>query len=710
VEYGEEFQRAFAQAVEDHDRAVRARGAVIWVGGEPTYTDRFSEQPAWLFEALGADKEARAQRLLMGLYQPGLAVLRTVGRQYPGESRPRWSIGLYGRRDGWPAWEGPSDPMVQPECAATDLSAVRHFWEQLTQGLQDMGRAVSFVCLGETGLRIVFRRDGTMASVDQEQRPELTRGSVHHQVIPGSGLRDALAVEGDWLLAIGMWELESGNVAVVELPAVDKVSDFLALLGVIGHAALAACLPGLVFRGYPPPVDPTVSWDTLTPDPAVIEVNAAPAPDVRTFYGQLQRIYTVAASLQLMPYRLQYTGIVSDSGGGGHFTLGGPTPRESPFLVAPTLLPRLVAYLNRHPSLSYWFATTAIGSSGQGMRPDEGPAQMFAELEVAFDVLRGHPTTDAALVARSLAPFLVDVSGNQHRAELNIEKIWNPALPNRGCLGLVEFRALGMAPASEAYAARACLLRALTTMLLHEDRGQQLLHWGDELQDRFALPFYLQRDLRVVLSDLRSAGLTLGEPIAEQLLSHSARVLGAVEWDGCRLEIEQALEFWPLVGDFASQEAGTSRVVDASTTRLQIMLRPLPATTVNVMSWELRVGPYLIPLRSESDESGLLRVLGLRYRNFAPRVGLHPLVPPRNRLELVLSRPGGSHFLRITVHEWRPNGQAYPSLPVSLADAEARRRERVVTEVVEATDPVPSLDLPASATTPYCLDLRRLPE
>jgi len=247
-------------------------------------------------------------------------------------------------------------------------------------------------------------------------------------------------------------------------------------------------------------------------------------------------------------------------------------------------------------------------------------------------------------------------------------------------------------------------------MLLHEDKGQHLIQWADELQDRFALPFFLLQDLRAVLSDLRSAELGLREPIAEQFLSHSARVLGAVEWDGCRLEIEQALEFWPLVGDFASQEAGTSRVVDASTTRIQVMLRPLLAATVAVESWELCVGAYRVPLRSEIDERGPLRVLGLRYRNFAPRVGLHPLVPARDRLELILSRPGEGRHLRVTVHEWRPDGQAYAGLPVSLADAEARRQERVVAEVVEASGSVSSLVPPASAVTPYCLDLRRVPE
>lgn len=165
----------FLQAVADHDLTLQSRGAVIWVGGEPTFTDRFSNDAAWQFAALGGDKEARAGRLLAGLHQPGMAVLRTVGRQYSGEDQPRWSIGLYGRRDGEPVWEGPADPLLLPEVPTPDWSVVKDFWERLTWGLQGMGQAVSFVAPGELSLRIVFRRDGQMPRVALDQWPELGR-------------------------------------------------------------------------------------------------------------------------------------------------------------------------------------------------------------------------------------------------------------------------------------------------------------------------------------------------------------------------------------------------------------------------------------------------------------------------------------------------------------------------------------------------------
>ena len=553
------------------------------MGAEPTFTDRFSEQPAWLNHAVGADKEARAHKLLAGLCQPGMAVLRTAGRQYPGESQPRWSVGLYGRRDSRPVWVGPPDPMLTPDLAPPGPAAMRDFGRRLNHGLRDLEHDLSFLVGGKSGLRMVDRSDDRSPWVDSEPQPEPGPESVHDRAIPPGGRCEEPAADGDLLLAISVRQLEPGGplLAVVELPAIGNVSAFLTLLDVIGRAARAANLPGLVFQGSPPPEGPTVAWTTLTPDPAVVEVNGAPAQDASHFYGWVQRVYAVAESVRLWPYRLQYNGIVSDSGGGGHLTLGGPTPRESPFFLTPTLLPRLLRYLNRHPSLSYWFATTSIGISGQSPRPDEGPGQMFDELEVALDLLDRLPDGDAETIARSLAPFLVDASGNPHRAELNLEKLWNPRLPVRGCLGLVEFRAFGMARSPEAAAARACLLRASTAMLTEDDKAPRLHHWGDTLHDRFALPFYLQQDLREVLADLHSAGLALGEPIAEQLLHNPDRLLGAVELDGCRLEIERALEFWPLVGDIASQEAGGSRLVDSSTTRLQVTLRPLPAREPN---------------------------------------------------------------------------------------------------------------------------------
>ena len=227
------------------------------------------------------------------------------------------------------------------------------------------------------------------------------------------------------------------------------------------------------------------------------------------------------------------------------------------------------------------------------------------------------------------------------------------------------------------------------------------------MHDRFALPFYLRADLREVLADLESAGLGLGEPIAARLRDEPARFLGSAELDGVRIEIERALEFWPLVGDVASQERGSARMVDPSTTRLQASLRPVPGAESALPTWGLGMGCHRLPLRSEADERGPVRLIGLRYRSFRPDVGLHPLIEPRDRIELILWRPGHERGLRVTIHEWRPDGAAYDGLPADLEAARFRRANRLTAEVMTA-NPAAEADLPATALSPYCCDLRRL--
>ena len=197
----------------------------------------------------------------------------------------------------------------------------------------------------------------------------------------------------------------------------------------------------------------------MVPDPAVVEVNLAPAPDLATFAFHVEAVYAAAAEAGLSPERFRWNGHAGDSGGGGQLTLGGPTPEQSPFFLHPRLLPSLVRYLNHHPALSYAFAPECVGSAGQGPRPDEGVRERFDELGVALDRLaqRGSPGPEE--LWSSLAPLLVDASGNSHRAEVNVEKLWNPHIPERGQMGVVELRALRMPATPERLLALGALFR-----------------------------------------------------------------------------------------------------------------------------------------------------------------------------------------------------------------------------------------------------------
>ncbi|MGB5474325.1 MAG: transglutaminase family protein [Gammaproteobacteria bacterium] len=701
---------SFDAAIRAHDAAVEASDLDVWIGAEPTFTNRLSESPEWLTDALGASKLGYACHIIEQLRDsyPGSIILRTLGRQYPGEERPRWSLGLYQRRDGRAlADDLPADPLgMACSCEAGRLTA---FWQALAAALgRDGWDAAGFRVDGEMGLRVVFRCDRQQSLADPATDARLGRASLHTQAVPTDGLADDLAGEGLYLVAVGCVATgpDDSQQPCIELPAFAKVALFMAFIQRVAQAAREAGLTALVWRGFPPPVDRTVAWTTLTPDPAVLEINEAPASSVAEFLERSRRLYALVEAQGLAPYRLQYDGTVSDSGGGGQFTLGGPTPAHSPFFVAPRLMSRMVVYFNRHPALSYWFAPLYVGSFSQSPRADENVLESFSELQVALQHLDATPEPEPEYIWRSLSPFLVDTSGNAHRSELNIEKLWNPLLPGRGCLGLVELRAFRMAIDAESAAAIAAMLRALAAMLSRQASSRQLIEWGSRLHDRFALPFYLRQDLGAVFSDLTAAGLGLGAPVIERLLADHWRHIGDAECAGCRLDVDQAIEFWPLLGDAATQSGG-SRLVDASTTRLQIMLRPASGHAADLDGWQLLAGRYRVPLRRDQDAFGAVLIMGLRYRAFVPWAGLHPGLGAQGPIVLTLLPPGGERGLRITLHVWQPQGEAYAGLPGSLDDARRRIRERFAVEVITADSAPEGIAPPAEAMSDYCFDLRR---
>jgi uncharacterized protein (DUF2126 family) len=701
----------FDSAIRAHDAAVAGCGLEIWVGAEPTFTNRQSESPEWLTDAMGETKQAYACRFIRRMrdQQPGSMVLRTIGRQYAREQRPRWNLGLYRRRGGQALADGlPVDPLSSACPVVPERLAAFHL--ALTRALDGEGwAATGFQAAGDMGLRILFRCDAHPPAVDPPDDARLHRPSLHEQALPPEGVRDELAEDGVYLVALGRAPTgpDDSLQPCIELPAFAHVAQFMAFLRRVARAARETGFDRLVWRGYPPPVDASVAWTTLTPDPAVLEVNDAPAATVTGFLAASRRLYRLAAAGGLAPYRLHYNGEIGDSGGGGQFTLGGPAPGRSPFFAAPQLMTGLVVYLNHHPSLSYWFAPAYVGSFSQSPRADENVRESFSELQVALQHLAATDAPAPEFIWRSLSPFLVDTSGNAHRSEINIEKLWNPHLPGRGCLGLVEFRAFRMAPDAETAAAIAALLRALVAMLSRRDVAWGLTVWGGRLHDRFALPFYLLDDLRAVLSDLEAAGLGLGAPVTARLLADDRHHIGHAGFSGWRLDVDKAVEFWPLLGDTAMQ-AGGSRLVDASTTRLQLALRPDDATAGDTAGWQLLANGWRVPLRAESDADGPVFIMGLRFRAFVPWSGLHPGLGAQGPVVLTLIPPAGDRALRVTLHDWQPQRKPYDGLPDSLEEARRRTAERFVVEEIARSDAPEAAIPPAEAVSECCLDLRRV--
>ena len=701
---------AFESAVHRHDALVAELGLPIWVGSEPTFTDREAQTPAWLHAALGDDKELRARALLgtLSRLMPGALVLRSVGRLYPGEKLPRWNLGLLRRRDGEPLWNGPPDPLLASEPVPAGPPDIAAFASALSEAFASQHWASECVETAEERGEEDADKEGAddapawtvTATADARHRtaavcPARLRGQGRPGCRPRRLRRHRAA-------------RDRPRRPLSRRPALHSSTPR-------GPVACQA----LVFAGATPPVDATLELTTVTPDPAVIEINSAPSRNCAEFLWRSQQVYAAAAAHGLSPYRLYFNGQVADSGGAGQVTFGGPTPEASPFVSNLQLLPRLVRYFNRHPALSYLFSHDFVGGSGQSVRPDERGTGAFDDLVLALALLERETVTEPELLWKSLASFLCDAVGNSHRAEINIEKLWNPHLHGRGRLGLVEFRGLRMQHTPQRATAIACLLRAVIALLATRPYALPLIDWGRELHDRFALPFYLQADLDTVLAELDAAGLGLEAPIQAVLRQDTFRFLGQLDFPFGTLELWRGLEFWPLVGDAASPEqSGSSRFVDASTTRIEIRWRPPSAGAVGTLDtghwqdWALSVDGVTLPLRPERDSRGDLKVFGVRYASFAPRSGLHPVLGSQAPLTLTLGHADHDVQYDITLHEWRPDGEAYPGLPADLIEAGERRAERITLVARDRPEQAPPEETGIEARpappglTAYSLDRR----
>jgi len=692
---------AFARAIAAHDEAVASRGLAIWLGNEPTFTVMQSTAPEWLTEAVGVEKTERARQIVLELAKqsPHAVLLRSVGRKYAGEPEPRFSFGIFGRRDGRPIYDGPPDPWQTGATGSADLA---RFHAELASELPRAGLACRAFA-GTTDLRIVLARERDTRLPDALEDQRLLRASIHCTPPSGPSNSDDLAKVGLFLLQL---RISDEGAAVLELPSVPDLDLFCALLGCAARAGRAASLPALVLCGFPPPVTAECSFLTVTPDPAVVEINMPPFATVSEFIEQNRHAYAAATAAGLTPYRLRHNGVVADSGGAGQITFGGSSPSESPFLRVPQLLPRLLRYVLRHPCFSYLFAHDYVGASGQSVRPDERGADTLAELRLSLALLEAEPHVDPATLWQSLAPCLTDPTGNAHRAELNVEKLWDCAEPGRGQLGLVEMRALRMQDTPERAAALGALMRAVIAMLMVREYHDELPDHGELLHDRFALPYFLETDLEEVLGELTAAGLGFEAALEGELRRDGFRHIATIEYADVQLTLRRGLEFWPLVGDVTLQQ-GSSRLVDASTARLELVLRAANREGEELLAgFELRALGHLLPLRSEQDARGAARVFAVRYRSFRPRQGLHPLLGEQSPLTLSLSHPKLDQALELNLYDWKPSGGGYDALPSDIADARRRRAERCVARPLPRVELGTPRAIAPRALSAYALDLR----
>ncbi|HMP73147.1 MAG TPA: transglutaminase family protein [Kiritimatiellia bacterium] len=457
---------------------------------------------------------------------------------------------------------------------------------------------------------------------------------------------------------------------------------FLPPLGLLEHAAcllrgIEAAAAGLgmkvILEGYEPPSDRRVEKFFITPDPGVIEVNIHPSGSWADLVATTTRLYDEAHQARLGTEKFMLDGRHTGTGGGNHMTLGGATPEQSPFLKRPGLLRSMVTYWQHHPTLSYLFSSAFVGPTSQAPRADEGRADFLYELELALSLIPDGEVDQPWLVDRMLRHLLTDLTGNTHRAEFCIDKLYSPDSAS-GRLGLVELRGFEMPPHARMALVQALLVRALCAWFWKQPYKKPLARWGTELHDRFLLPHFAWKDLLEVLRDLGDAGYPLDPSWFLPFFEFRFPRFGEINLDGIELEVRAAIEPWNVLGEEASSQ-GTSRYVDSSMERLQVKLRGVTEDRHILACNGRRVN-----LRATGTQGEL--VSGIRYRAWQPWSCLHPTIGVHSPLVFdIIDTWTGRSLGGCSYHVAHYGGRNYSTFPVNALEAEARRIARFTDDV-----------------------------
>ena len=515
--------------------------------------------------------------------------------------------------------------------------------------------------------------------------------------------RPAPQQSAPWIIRTGLCvEPRNGRLHIF-MPPVATTEDYLDLIAGIETSAAETGLP-VVIEGETPPKDPRLNKLAVTPDPGVIEVNMHPSKSWDELVDRTTILYEEARQTRLGTEKFMVDGRHTGTDGGNHILIGGETPQDSPVLRRPDLLRSLLAYWQNHPSLSWLFSSLFIGPTSQAPRVDEARNDSLYELEVAFKELdrqvgfTGNQAVPPWLADRLFRNLLTDSSGNTHRAEFSIDKLYSPD-GSTGRLGLVEMRAFEMPPHARMSLAQHLLLRGLVSKFWKHPYTNDLVRWGTDIHDRWMLPHFCETDFKDVIHDLRDAGYPFEFDWFAPHFEFRFPRIGDFAQRDVQIELRTALEPWHVLGEEGAA-GGTVRYVDSSLERLQVKARGLIGNR-----FALTVNGRRIPMHPVGTNSE--NVAGVRYRAWQPPNCLQPTIGVHAPLVFDLYDTWNKRSLGgCQYHVAHPGGLSHDSFPVNSYEAESRRLSRFFTRGASQgrfSAPVE----PLNPDLPFTLDLRR---
>jgi uncharacterized protein (DUF2126 family) len=608
---------------------LRRHGVQLTLGGEPTFVPHKPSGAEWNYSAVGPEKLDYAWKMARTMVEdflPDGVPFFCPGKQYPGEPNPRWALRiLYSkdRRNPDPANRRPVADLAALRRILAKGLGVRLPWERF-QDPHDPKKQVWAVLLDHDEKEWVatpWNLKPSQCRLSAAEGPSGLRLPLH--LLPPEVTRRSLTLEQDGTA----WR-------IFFPPLLEK--PFVELLELCENSKPVGA-EGVQYQGYLPP-KLSERWEVLgiASDPGVLEINLPPCYSWQEYATWLDRLDHAATRAGLVTWRIDRGEFPGGTGGGNHLLFGAPPGASNGFYENPEWLAGVLAYWQRHPSLSYLFTGDYVGASSQAPRPDESGIPV-EELDFALrDLRRRDVPTPAPLLAETLKHLLVDVAGNTHRAEISLDKFYAPDHP-AGLMGLVEFRAIETLPSPRWSAAVALLWLGILARLRHRPWREELVSFGPALHDRFFLPQILWLDLLEVLWDLRQVGLEFSSEVYHEIWDWKYPVLWSWEKGGARCMIRRAREAWPLLAEVPNEGGSTSRFVDSSLRRVEIS-----ANAAFTKQHRLLLNGKRLPLQRIEDGTYLA---GVRYRHSNLYPALHPRQAIQLPLELQLFAAGQARHL-----------------------------------------------------------------